>query len=402
MAEKDYKDDPIEKIRYSKWMFLLGSLFFLFSVVALVDEGIWRRSWKPYQNEFNKLEFSEIAEEYSTLMAAKQSDNEAKEKTNAGLTVSELPDAPEEVSLKQMRLKLEHAEIAREAPEYKKQSRELKRRQIELDDITQQRGFAKADQDEIYYLWKHALHGGHDYATYETEYWSLADRITVLGHEVAAAQVQVDEIQEQVSVYNDVVDKWEKAIEVYYAPLDELQHKMNVISIRTDHIDQVVIPDLGLTDEVTWGKVDRCMTCHTGINKTGFDEYPEPFQTHPFRADLLKKHPVSEYGCTTCHWGQGRATQIKHEPMEEGDFAHGFEHHWTKPLLQGDFVQSSCFKCHADQWKLDHAPVAIKGKRLFMELGCIRCHSIQGFEDFPKAGPSLEKVGDKVRPEWMV
>ena len=36
------------------------------------------------------------------------------------------------------------------------------------------------------------------------------------------------------------------------------------------------------------------------------------------------------------------------------------------------------------------------------ESACIGCHNIKGFEDFPKAAPSLEKVGSKVRPEWIV
>jgi len=401
MAEKDYKDDPIEKKSYSKWWFLLGVIFFISSVLAIIDESIVRRSWKAYQNEFNALELAEVHEEYVDVEKAIVAQNEANEQANSGLTVDRLPDDPAKLSVKQMQLKLEQAEIAQESAEYKKLSVENHNLRIAADDVTQARVFAKADQDEIYYLWKHAQHGGHDYKVEEAKYWELEKKMEGLGYKVQAAEDRVDAVQQRLQVYDGAVATWQKAIEDYYAPLLTLQKKMNGIKWRGDAIEQVVIPDLGLVDEVTWGKVDRCMTCHTGIDSNGFEDYPPPFATHPHKAEILKKHPVEEFGCTSCHWGQGRATQIKHEPMEEGDFAHGFEHHWTKPLLRGDFVQSSCFKCHADQWQLDYAPVAIKGKQMFMELGCIGCHAIKGFEDFPNAGPSLENVGSKVYPEWI-
>ena len=165
----------------------------------------------------------------------------------------------------------------------------------------------------------------------------------------------------------------------------------------------MVIPDLGVVGVVEWGKVDRCMTCHTAVDRKGFENAENKLhRTHPHRDVLLKNHPVDKFGCTTCHWGQGRATQIKHEPFGHDDFAHGFEHHWLNPLLRGDYVQSSCHKCHGDQWNLEHAPVAIKGKRLFAEVGCVGCHNVKGLENYPKAGPSLEKVGAKINPEWVI
>jgi len=67
-------------------------------------------------------------------------------------------------------------------------------------------------------------------------------------------------------------------------------------------VKQVVIKDIE-DDMVFMGvpKVDRCMTCHMGIDKKGFEEAPQPYTTHP-KLDLYlganSPHPMNEYGCT--------------------------------------------------------------------------------------------------------
>lgn len=132
-------------------------------------------------------------------------------------------------------------------------------------------------------------------------------------------------------------------------------------------IKQIIVKDLG--------RVDRCVTCHVGM-----DEYVNPtlrndFKDHPYKAhpklDLLaKNHPFTKYGCTACHQGQGLATTA--------DAAHGKVHHWEQPLLQGSAVQGSCVSCHADFKTLKGAEVAAKGAQLFQKHGCVGCHSIKG------------------------
>ena len=54
-------------------------------------------------------------------------------------------------------------------------------------------------------------------------------------------------------------------------------------------------------------RVDRCESCHMGIDKPGFEDAPPPFQTHPNREGILGSHPVNRFGCTICHEGQGTA-----------------------------------------------------------------------------------------------
>ncbi len=70
-------------------------------------------------------------------------------------------------------------------------------------------------------------------------------------------------------------------------------------------------------------RVDRCVTCHQGIEWKGLENAPNPFKSHP--QEILKSHPIDQFGCASCHGGQGYAT--------EADAAHGRVEHWEEPLL---------------------------------------------------------------------
>src|SRR5437016_187800 len=65
-------------------------------------------------------------------------------------------------------------------------------------------------------------------------------------------------------------------------------------------IQQVWVADLGRTD--------RCVTCHVGMEWKGLESAPQPLRSHPKL--ILEKHPISKYGCTICHGGQGYATDM--------------------------------------------------------------------------------------------
>src|SRR5512146_1956160 len=71
-------------------------------------------------------------------------------------------------------------------------------------------------------------------------------------------------------------------------------------------------------------RVDRCTTCHMGTDWAGLDNSPEPYRAHP--REILAHPPVADYGCTSCHGGQGYATDTVH--------AHATTlEHWDEPLL---------------------------------------------------------------------
>ncbi|MBI2067820.1 MAG: c-type cytochrome [Deltaproteobacteria bacterium] len=390
--------DPIEKVSYSKWLFVLGSLFLLVSLWAYLDEFVIRRSWKRYQGEFNLLELGRLKEERKTT----QQSLEQTDQQNDLLPDDQVTE--ENISLRRIRLRREAAEVALEGEAYRKAKKEWKERKIRHEDAKQRYGFAKADQDETFYEWKHALETGHQEEVEEQKkkYYELEERLKELKKNEMDASERLLEAQAILDQYEGELKKWQKAEEKHFEPLENIRKKIQEVRSRSFDLQQVVIDDLGKGAEVQWGTVDRCQSCHVAINRDGFENEKNPFKTHPHRTEIFASHPVEKFGCTTCHGGQGRATQIKGKPLEEHDFVHGIDKHWERPLLRGDSMQASCFKCHQDQWNLPFADVALKGKKLFWNLGCTGCHNVQGFEAAPRVGPSLQKIGSKVNEEWLV
>jgi nitrate reductase cytochrome c-type subunit len=55
-------------------------------------------------------------------------------------------------------------------------------------------------------------------------------------------------------------------------------------------------------------EVDRCMSCHVGIDKRESVSEEQPYARHPRKEVYLGKHPPERYGCALCHEGQARAT----------------------------------------------------------------------------------------------
>ena len=186
-------------------------------------------------------------------------------------------------------------------------------------------------------------------------------------------------------------------------------------------IEQVWLPKL--TIDYNFGQVarfDRCVTCHQGIDVTMPGDLshpdfpgglPHPYSSHP-RLDLFvgssSPHPMSEFGCTICHDGQGSATEFKwasHGPNDPAQRArwrkqHGWFHnpHWDLPMLPRRFAQSRCLKCHHEVTDLEPSrrrpdPPAEKllaGYHLIRRSGCFGCHKINGFDQSGRSiGPDM-------------
>jgi cytochrome c2 len=154
-------------------------------------------------------------------------------------------------------------------------------------------------------------------------------------------------------------------------------------SPRAAGLRQVWLPDLG--------RIDRCTTCHLGVDDPAFASAPAPFRTHP--GTWLTTHPVERFGCTVCHDGQGPATDYAragHKPAESAE-------HAMRPL---ETIEASCGACHRSLEPRD-APRLADGRRLVVESGCVACHDIPGFERVGFRGPALDSLGYKVRPDWL-
>jgi cytochrome c2 len=154
-------------------------------------------------------------------------------------------------------------------------------------------------------------------------------------------------------------------------------------SARASGIRQIWLPDLG--------RVDRCTTCHLGIDDPVFTTAPQPFRTHP--GTWLTTHPVERYGCTVCHGGLGEATDYARAGHQA---APGVAH----PMRPLETIQANCGACHRSLDPPD-APRLAAGRQLVLQSGCVACHDIPGFEGATFHGPALDSLGYKVRPGWL-
>ena len=127
--------------------------------------------------------------------------------------------------------------------------------------------------------------------------------------------------------------------------------------------------------------VDRCEVCHVGIREPlniraedlapdGPGKKPDSlaraFVSHPNR-ELLRIHSPERFGCSGCHWGNGRATtsDIK---------GHGRHKYWLWPLFEKENIEAGCQQCHAKDRVTQGAETLNLGRDLFSERGCVGCH----------------------------
>ncbi|HEU5457965.1 MAG TPA: c-type cytochrome [Terracidiphilus sp.] len=144
-------------------------------------------------------------------------------------------------------------------------------------------------------------------------------------------------------------------------------------------VHQILLPGLQ--------RVDRCTTCHLGVDDPTMKNAPEPFRYH----QGLGPHNASKFGCTICHGGQGLATDMKD--------AHGNVPFWSTPLLPPDYVRASCGRCHK-QGDIPGVPELTEGRHLFETEGCHGCHKLDGVGG--TIGPDLTEEGASERsPHWL-
>ncbi|HJU84704.1 MAG TPA: c-type cytochrome [Holophagaceae bacterium] len=127
-------------------------------------------------------------------------------------------------------------------------------------------------------------------------------------------------------------------------------------------------------------RVDRCTTCHLGVQDAVMKGAPEPFSVHPRTAHTPKD--FDRFGCTSCHGGQGLATL-----QEE---AHGTAREGT-PMTPLKYIESGCGRCHTSE-KVPGAGILSTGRALMDHAGCFACHAVKGHEGFRSPAPSLDQV----------
>jgi mono/diheme cytochrome c family protein len=140
--------------------------------------------------------------------------------------------------------------------------------------------------------------------------------------------------------------------------------------------------------------VDRCASCHNGIDDPRMTDVVLPHRVHS--GDVLKAHPPDRFGCTVCHQGQGLATNFFDAKAEDA--------YWDYPLLPRELTQATCVSCHDPAYLAKQSPeqvsLLLHGMRLFEEKSCGSCHKIGGRGG--TLGRALDNAGLRTKHQFVL
>lgn len=398
-------------------LFAVVSIVLLVSLIGLFVHD-YSREWKKYQQEFRKLE----AEKTKSLLAG------------AETTLKNDPqyqDLLKKIDAAKAQAQAKSAEVAQLQAQVEKLHA-----QNDLDQQSYQ--FTKAQFDSAKYAYEDAVaHSSPDTLPKKKTFDTLTQKLDRCRIAADESKTALDDLNAKIQGYSADVKKLEKEKSALTKQVDLFERKLKKIDPKemttagkiadtvrnlpildlmnpSNHIEQIVLKDI--TDDVNFmrvPKVDRCITCHVGILKPGFENAPQPFRTHPNLELFLSSnspHPMDEFGCTVCHGGRGRGTDFVstvHTPStpqqrEEWEKKYKWQefHYWETPMYPMKYVQAGCFKCHEGQEVIKGAEKLNLGLNIIEKAGCYGCHVIEKYKDWPRVGPELTHLATKTTKEW--
>jgi cytochrome c2 len=392
-------------------VFAASSIFLLLSTVWMVWDD-YDRDWKNTQRRFARLQYDVTRAQYR---AARDKVDQAKvQQLRSQLKAAEQNAKANQSKVDQLESKLQDAEIR-------------------LDRAGRDYQYMKATYDHDRYDYESAAAAKLSSAPKKKEAVdSEAKQLHELDLNVQKITAERNGIQQDLNQYVGQIGTLQKAIEdsraeqmrlrkvaEAQAPSAAKDYFLNAplldFMAPTIKINQLILPDV--VDDVnfkTVPKMDRCTTCHLGIDNAAFEKYPQPFKTHPNLSAYLgskSPHPIDRIGCTVCHEGMGQSVSFKdasHMPTgekqkEEWEKKYGWEepHEWDYPMLPTKMTEASCAKCHKQEIYVPTAPALNVAYATFERAGCYACHKTRGFEDVRKPGPILTKIGSKLTKDWV-
>jgi cytochrome c551/c552 len=377
--------DPIVSRSTSGWM-LIGAILLTFSLAwALYDEAIGQRPWKKIQRQF--------VSRYSTYLKSI--------KANAGKTEEEVKQDPEyqklndEATAALDEVKADTAAIDKQVVVIQKQ----------LDAVTEPFQNQRGRLTVINYNIETAT--GRAKASYQKQAEDKKKEIVSVempGENGSGVQVQRMDYAKLEKTYNDLRDQKAKLLgdkaEKLKVPSELAKKrddylKNHLVGLGPAAIDGLVRKmdtfDYSILGHqvsvIQYNIVDRCEVCHLGIREPltlkasdlapgGPGKTPDAlagaFVSHPNK-ELLDIHKPDKFGCSGCHWGNGRATTSDVK-------GHGRHRFWLWPMFEKENTEAGCQQCHARDRVTQGAETLNLGRDLFSQRGCMGCHRYEGYD----------------------
>lgn len=378
------------------------------AAIVLMDHT---REWKGYQKKFNALKLESLKADLKT--ADKGLDAKKIEAVRAQITAAEkdLASQQKEMTSVQKSLDEDTSRYAKIKAEYQTEK--------------------QFTDSYRYYLEEYRKHSDPKATAMEKKLSVSAAKTESLKLKNEELEKSMDEKTSRVASFSSKVTQLEKELAQLLSERSLVEKRIDKIkpSLVKDvlnapmvdflapslQVQQIVLEDI--QDDYHFAKVqrvDRCTSCHLGIDQKGFENAPQPFRTHP-NFDLYlsanSAHPIEKFGCTTCHGGSGQAVSFNdtaHTPRNEKQKAEWEKNHhwremekWEQKMLPLQYTQASCTKCHNAVVEVPKADKLNQGRKLASELGCVGCHKVNDVENHWNVGPDLKNIATKVNEEWM-
>jgi hypothetical protein len=176
---------------------------------------------------------------------------------------------------------------------------ELKDRDFDLFKVNRDYQFTKSTYDEKFYFYTESKHAGHDYSSLEKTTLELKQVMDSLLPIIRTKAAGRDSVQHQIDALEGPVDSLAGLIQGKTQEIAKLGERMNAIKSRTIKVKQTILPDYEPNEfENPIIRVDRCMSCHGGIDNPEFANAPQPFTAHPRMDEYFANHPPEKFGCT--------------------------------------------------------------------------------------------------------
>ena len=393
-----------------KWFAISSILFFVFTIGMVLAD--YSREWKTYQRNFNRLQI---------------------ERTQKDLQQAAASLDRNKFQQLQQQLQQARAELQQNETQVERAQKPVNDRSARKYAVNQNYQFTKAVYDSQKYEYEEAV------ANKRSDAQRLGDRLKETGKKLDDYKAELERVDLDLRAANDELNKYigkrntiQKDIDTMLTDYTRLQARMNtlnpgliVTSFRnapvfdfmapSERINQIIVNNL-YNDQPFKAipRVDRCTTCHQGIDQKGFQDAPQPFRTHP-NLDLYissaSPHPLETFGCTTCHNGLDRATSFQnagHMPRSEEErkqWQQKYKWHEQEfletPMYPMNNIEAGCYKCHNASPEVPKAAALNNGRDLIRIYGCFGCHKIPGYENIRKVGPDLSTVSGKLTKEWV-
>ena len=392
-------------------IFAVSSVFLLLSTLWMIWFD-YSREWKGFQRQFVQMERDLTARQ---IQEAQQGINQA----DLQRIQAELQQAQAALAAEQAALATLEAEIA-----------DLDTRRT-LADIREREIKAVYDSDKFYY--EETRERGtplgravsdDEFQALEASFFAARDVRVALDFDLTRKRAELREQRSSVTERAGQMEELTQAVTLARNKLDSLApsfpntfRNLPVVDFIDPSIEVHQVLVRNVTEELNFAQVpriDRCQTCHLGIDNPDYADAPQPFTTHP-NLDIFvsreSSHPVDDFGCTSCHLGRGRklsfsgATHTPESVEEEHAWMEQYgwkeDHYWDNPMYQTDLTEAGCIKCHRDQVFIPGAQKLNQSRMTYELAGCWGCHNTVGYEDKRNRGPSLKRIAHKTDRDFV-